>query len=379
MKDVIIELTTAKTPGTLQSCVQCVLDTSEPMIQFDEKGVCNYCRQYKEEHRPKLKSEKEKKVEFERLVEKIRASGKGRQYDCIIGLSGGVDSSYVAWLVKNQGLRPLAVHFDNGWNSELAVSNIEQICSRLDIELYTYVVDWEEFRDIQVAFLKAGVANAETPTDHAIFATLYNLAKKFKVQYIVDGVNHATEFVRRNFTASGWVYSDLKHLKAIHKIFGTIPLNTFPTMSFYKKAWLQKMMGIRQVSILNFTDYVKEDALQMLQKELGWRNYGSKHHESTFTKWHQIIYLPKRFGFDKRRMHLSDLILGGQISREQALEELNKPAVSAVELKELEKYVQKKLGLSPLEYQKLLISPPVSYKEYPNDEKVLKLYQQFKK
>jgi hypothetical protein len=290
-----------------------------------------------------------------------------------------VDSSYVAWLVKNQGLRPLAVHFDNGWNSELAVSNIEQICSRLDIELYTYVVDWEEFRDIQVAFLKAGVANAETPTDHAIFATLYNLAKKFKVQYIVDGVNHATEFVRRNFTASGWVYSDLKHLKAIHKIFGTIPLNTFPTMSFYKKAWLQKMMGIRQVSILNFTDYVKEDALQMLQKELGWRNYGSKHHESTFTKWHQIIYLPKRFGFDKRRMHLSDLILGGQISREQALEELNKPAVSAVELKELEKYVQKKLGLSPLEYQKLLISPPVSYKEYPNDEKVLKLYQQFKK
>jgi hypothetical protein len=150
-------------------------------------------------------------------------------------------------------------------------------------------------------------------------------------------------------------------------------------MSFYKKAWLQKMMGIRQVSILNFTDYVKEDALQMLQKELGWRNYGSKHHESTFTKWHQIIYLPKRFGFDKRRMHLSDLILGGQISREQALEELNKPAVSAVELKELEKYVQKKLGLSPLEYQKLLISPPVSYKEYPNDEKVLKLYQQFKK
>jgi N-acetyl sugar amidotransferase len=379
MKDVIIELTTPKTPGTLQSCVQCVLDTSEPMIQFDEKGVCNYCRQYKEEHRPKLKSEKEKKVEFERLVEKIRASGKGRQYDCIIGLSGGVDSSYVAWLVKNQGLRPLAVHFDNGWNSELAVSNIEQICSRLDIELYTYVVDWEEFRDIQVAFLKAGVANAETPTDHAIFATLYNLAKKFKVQYIVDGVNHATEFVRRNFTASGWVYSDLKHLKAIHKIFGTIPLNTFPTMSFYKKAWLQKMMGIRQVSILNFTDYVKEDALQMLQKELGWRNYGSKHHESTFTKWHQIIYLPKRFGFDKRRMHLSDLILGGQISREQALEELNKPAVSAVELKELEKYVQKKLGLSPLEYQKLLISPPVSYKEYPNDEKVLKLYQQFKK
>ena len=359
------------------------MDTSEPLISFDERGICTYCRQYEAKHEMlKLKGaldEAEMAKRMDAIIEKIKADGKGKPYDCIIGLSGGVDSSFVARLVKKLGLRPLGVHFDNGWNSELATGNIENLCKKLGIELYTYVVNWNEFRDLQKSFLKAGVANAEIPTDHGIFATLYQLADKFKVNYIIDGVNDATEFVRKNFSASGWVYADLKHLKAIHKLFGTVPLKTFPTMSLLKKAWYQKVKKITQVSILNLINYHKEDAIKILERELEWRKYGGKHHESIFTKWHQLVYLPKRFGFDKRRVHLSDLILCGQITRQQAIDELSTKPISDTELQELEKYVQKKLGFSEKEYNKLLNSAPLSYKDYPNDEKLINLYQKFKK
>ncbi len=359
-------------------CTQCVLDTSVPNINFDEKGVCNFCHQFLERKETLILSDAQKAERLLAGISRIKKDGEGKPYDCIIGLSGGVDSSYVAWLVKQHGLRPLAVHFDNGWNSEIAVGNIEQTCKKLGIELYTYVVDWEEFRDLQLAFLKAGVANAEFPTDHGIFATLYNLAARFGVKYIADGVNHATEFVRTDFTASGWAYSDLRHLKAIHKRFGTVPLKTFPTMSFYKKAWLQNVKGIRQVSLLNYVDYVKTEAIKVLQQELGWRSYGGKHHESTFTKWHQVVYLPKRFGFDKRSLHLSDLILFRQVSRQQALEELSNPAIPDEERQQLELYVQKKLGLNRESYAELLNTPPRAHQDYPTDAFIMKLYAQLK-
>lgn len=246
------------------------------------------------------------------------------------------------------------------------------------MNFFTYVVDWEEFKDIQLSFLKAGVANAEAPTDHGIFATLYKLANQFKLKYIVDGVNHATEFVRKDFKAAGWAYSDLRQLKAIHKKFGTIPLKTFPTMSLYKKAWLQKLKKIEPISILNFVDYVKSDAITLLQNEVGWRSYGGKHHESTFTKWHQVVYLPTRFGFDKRRVHLSDLVLFGQISREQAIMEISKPIIGEEEVKQLHLYVQKKLGLSESEYNQLLHAPPIDYTAYPNDEFLMYWYKKLK-
>jgi N-acetyl sugar amidotransferase len=361
-----------------QVCTHCLLDTSEPLITFDKEGICNFCHQYFERQLPKALSESEKKQSLKRIVDEIKAQGAGKKYDCIIGLSGGVDSSYVAWMVKGLGLRPLAIHFDNGWNSELAVSNIEQICSRLDIDLFTYVVNWPEFRDLQLAFLKAGVANAEIPTDHGIFATLYRQAKKFNIKYILDGVNHATEFIRSGFTVSGWAYSDLRHLKALHKKYGTVKLDTFPTLSLYRKAWMQKVYGLKQVSILDYTDYVKKDAVELLQRELGWRPYGGKHHESVFTKWHQLVYLPVRFGFDKRRLHLSDLILSGQLTREQAIKEFNHPPATKTQLRELEEYVQKKLGLTAEDYAALLNSPPRSYKEYPNDERIMSMYKKFK-
>jgi N-acetyl sugar amidotransferase len=362
--------------GTI--CNNCVLDTSVVGIRLDNKGICQYCNQFFEERSQMILSPSEKNKKLEKFINLIKSDGKNKPYDCIIGLSGGVDSSYVAWLLKQHGIRPLAVHFDNGWNTEIAVGNIEHICQKLNIELFTYVVDWEEFKDLQLSFLKAGVANAEIPTDHGIFATLYNLANKFKVKYIVDGLNHATEFVRKDFTASGWVYSDLKQLKAIHKKFGSVPLRTFPMMSLYKKARLQKVNGIQTISILNYVDYVKSDAIKLLQSEVAWRSYGAKHHESTFTKWHQVVYLPTRFGFDKRKMHLSDLVLFKQITREEALNELTKPLLSADERRQLDLYVQKKLGLSEDDYNKLLNSPAVEYSQYPNDAFIINLYKKFK-
>ena len=271
-------------------------------------------------------------------------------------------------------MRPLAIHFDNGWNAELAVHNIEHICKKLNIDLYTHVVDWEEFRDLQLSFLKAGVANAEVPTDHGIFALLYQMAKKFKVKYIIDGVNLATES-NISLTIGGWNYADLIQLNAIHKKFGKIRLKTFPRMGLLQKFYNRKILKITQFSILNYTNYNKADVKQFLQTELGWRDYGGKHFESLFTKWHQAVYLPQRFGFDKRKLHLSDLILNGQITRDEALEELKKPSLPPAAIAELEEYVQKKLGFSQTEYEQLKKAPPKTYKDYPNSEKWMKLYK----
>ncbi|MES2778075.1 MAG: N-acetyl sugar amidotransferase [Bacteroidota bacterium] len=367
--------TSISRPG-YQVCTNCVLDTSEPTISFDEQGVCNFCRQYKTKDEQTSMSKEQKQQKLQAAINTIKQKGAGKQYDCIIGLSGGVDSSYVAWLVKHHGLRPLAVHFDNGWNAELAVHNIEHICKKLDIDLYTHVVDWEEFRDLQLAFLKSGVANAEIPTDHGIFAILYHLARKYHVKYIIDGVNDATES-NISLTIGGWNYADLVQLNAIYKRFGTGKLKTYPRMGLLQKFINRKILKINQFSILNYIDYNKAAVKQFLQKELGWRDYGGKHFESTFTKWHQAVYLPQRFGFDKRRLHLSDLILAGQITRDEAIEELKNPALSAAAIAELEEYVQKKLGFTASEYSQLKAAAPKTYKDYPNSEKWMKLYKKF--
>lgn len=358
-----------------QICTKCVLDSSELSITFNEKGICSFCNDLAQRITERREISKEA---FDLVIKQVRKSGVDKAYDCIIGLSGGVDSSYVAYLVKQHGLRPLAVHLDNGWNNELAVANIENICKKLDIDLYTHVIDWEEFRDLQRSFLAAGVANAEAPTDHAIFALLYQLANKFKIKYIFDGVNNATEKPRPTFLGGGYIYSDLRQLRGIHRRFGTIPLKTFPLMSFYKKMFFQKVLKIKQISILDYIVYNKVEAVKLLHEKLNWRDYGGKHHESLFTKWHQVAYLPTRFGFDKRKLHLSDLILDGQLTREQAIKELQNPPIEVGELKNLEEYVQKKLGYTPEEYKELLRSPTKTYMDYPNDEWILKLYYKFK-
>ena len=363
-----------------QICSRCVLDTTESTITFDEKGICHFCKEFDNYKEGEKRTSEDKHTQLQEFIKKIKRDGEGKEYDCIIGVSGGVDSSYVALLVKDFGLRPLAVHLDNGWDDELAVKNIENICKTLSIDLYTHVINWEEFKDLQLSFLKASVANAEAPTDHAIFAILYKMAKKYNLKWIIDGVNDATEFSRPTTTSAGYRYDDLKHIIGIHQIFGTQKLKTYPSISIWRKFFLRSILKVRQFSILNYVYYNKNEAKELLINKLDWRSYGAKHHESLYTKWHQVLYLPHKFGYDKRRIHLSDMILSKQISRDEALRELEEPSLPLQDIRELEKYVMKKLDISEVEYLRILSDSPKKFSEYPNDNNVLNYYaKNFKK
>ncbi|MGC6534382.1 MAG: N-acetyl sugar amidotransferase, partial [Parvibaculales bacterium] len=297
------------------------------------------------------------------LIEKIKSRAKG-EYDSIVGLSGGVDSSYVAYQAVKLGLRPLAVHFDNGWNSELAVKNIENIVKKLDLDLMTFVIDWPEFRDIQRSFFKANVIDIEMVTDHAIFAAMYQIANQHGIRYILSGTNAATESIM----PSHWQHFkfDLLNLKSIHKIFGTRPIRKFPTLSVWQMAWNHYIRGAKSVSLLNYFPYKKNETMEILQTELGWQYYGGKHHESVFTKFYQAHILPEKFGVDKRRIHLSDLIMNGEISREAALEEIDQSAYDAIELSNERNYVCKKLGFSDEEFASYLQEGAISHFNFPS-------------
>lgn len=355
-------------------CTHCVMDTSDPGISFDASGVCNHCRSYEVEAKPIVDRADSGQAapELARVVAKIKAAGKGNEYDCLIGLSGGVDSSYVAAKVKELGLRPLAVHFDSGWNSELAVNNIENIVKRLDIDLYTYVCDWDEMRDLQLAFFKAGVANCDTPTDHAFLAVLYRVAAQHRIRHIVTGTNFATEAI----LPRAWGYSpaDLTHLRAIQRRFGTRKLKTYPTLGFFGRYFYYPVVhGLRTVRILNLMPYNKAQVKETIKQDLGWRDYGGKHYESIFTRFFQAYYLPHKFGYDKRRAHLSSLIVSGQMTREEALLELQQPTYPADKLATDKEFVAKKIGLSVAEFDRIVEQPPHDYSEYPTEEWLYKL------
>lgn len=352
-----------------QICTRCVMDTSDPHITFDADGVCNHCRQYDTLAKPIVDRADSgaSQSELERVVESIRAAGRGKDYDCVIGLSGGVDSSYVALKVMEFGLRPLAVHFDSGWNSELAVNNIENIVKRLGIDLDTFVADWEEMSDLQRSFFEAGVANCDTPTDHAFLAVLYATAARHGIRHIVTGTNFATEFI----LPSAWGYSpaDVTHLRAIHKRFGKRPLVHYPTLGFFSRYFYYPLIRrIRTVRILNLMPYNKAAVKEEIKSKLGWRDYGGKHYESVFTRFFQAYYLPVKFGYDKRRAHLSSLIVSQQMTREEALHELDLPTYPAERLAEDKEFVAKKIGLSVSEFEKIMSEPPHHYSEYPTEE-----------
>jgi N-acetyl sugar amidotransferase len=297
----------------------------------------------------------------------VKAYGKGKPYDSIIGLSGGVDSSYLAVKVGEWGLRPLAVHVDAGWNSELAVKNIDQIITKVGLDLHTHVVDWEEMRDLQLAFLRSNLANQDVPQDHAFFAALYNYAVKNKIKYVISGANHATESI----LAVSWGYSamDIRHLRAIHARFGSHKLKTFPLVSFFKyHVYYPDIRKMTVLAPLNYIDYRKEDAIDHLEKNYGWRYYGGKHYESRWTRFFQTYYLPTKFGYDKRKAHLASMIVAGEITRDQALRELEKPLYSDNELAEDKAFIAKKLGISVTELEDLVAQPPRHYSEFPNNE-----------
>lgn len=354
-------------------CSRCVMDETATEITFDESGVCNFCNHYDQVLVNEIFSYKGGEEKLEKLIKEIKEKGKNSKYDCLIGLSGGVDSSYVAYLVaKRYGLRTFAVHLDNGWNTELAVANVEQIVKRLDIDLSTYVLDWKEFRDIQLSFLKSSISNIEIPTDHAIWALLIKTAGKMKIPFIIAGNNVVTESIM----PESWLYGskDSKLIKSIHQKFGKVKLKTYPSLSTFDYVDYLLIRGIRWVPILNYIDFNKADAKKFLMDELGWRDYGGKHYESIFTRFFHAYFLPKKFGYDLRKSYLSALICSGQISRNEALEELSHQPASDDLLFQDREYVIKKLGLTHEEFDTILHEKPKSYKDYHNNEK---LWQRF--
>jgi len=353
-----------------QICNHCVMDRSIPDIDFDVDGVCNYCRAARVRISSELYAGSSHQGKIDSLLAKIKSDGKGRPYDCIIGVSGGVDSTYVAYLVKRKfGLRPLAIHFDNGWNSDLAVQNIECLLKKLDIDLHTHVVDWEEFRDLQLSFLKSSVANSEIPTDHAIIALLYRMAARYRVRYVLHGGNLSTESIM----PATWMENslDLRFLRSIHRRFGTQGLSTYPILGLSRLAYYTFFKRIRYIGILNYLDYNKERAMQFLEAEFGWRRYKGKHFESIYTRWFQGYLLPKKFGMDKRRPHFSSLIVSGQMTRMDALEELKEEPYDLRLVREDIQYVCRKFGLSQDEFDAIMNSPVKGLKDYPNSSWVL--------
>ena len=353
-------MTAAK--AAVQTCSRCVMDTSDPDIRFDERGVCHHCHAYDEAVRTRVMTGEPAKLDA--LVAEIKAAGRGKPYDCIIGVSGGVDSTYVAYAIRKLGLRPLAVHLDNGWDSELAVKNIQHVLEKLGIELYTEVLEWDEFRDLQLAFLRASTPDSEIPTDHAIVSVLYQQARRLGIKYILSGCNVRTESHLPLAWSRG--HSDWRYIQALQKQFGTRPLKTFPHRNMVDLVWDARRLA--WIDILNYLEYRKADALVVLQDELGWQYYGGKHYESIYTRFYQGYILPKKFGFDKRRMHLSSLVCSGEMTRDAALAELEAPPYPADLQASDREYVVKKLGITDDEFERIMQTPPKRFDDYPSYE-----------
>jgi aminotransferase len=359
-------------PREYRICSQCVMDTTDPDITFDADGVCSNCHGFEANLKPYWKPNAEGAAELEALLHRIRVDGEGKEYDCIIGLSGGVDSSFLATKLAEWRLRPLVVHVDAGWNSELAVKNIEQIVSRLGLHLDTMVIDWEEMRDLQRAFLKSHVANQDIPQDHAFSAALVNKALEHGITYVISGTNFATEGILPQ--AWGYDAMDAAHIRDIHRQFGESKLKRFPILSFraYYETMLQKLQF---VAPLNFMPYDKQSAIAHLEQNFGWRYYGGKHYESVWTRWYQAHYLPRKFGYDKRRAHLASLIVAGSMARDDALLELKKPLYTDNELANDTAFVAKKLGFSQAELEALIDAPPRHFAEFATHDGELERYR----
>lgn len=363
-----------------QICTNCVMDTSDSRITFDAHGVCDHCNDFYTNVKPNWHTDERGRTEMDKLVEKIKKDGKGRDFDCLLGMSGGVDSSYLLHLaVKEFGLKPLVFHVDGGWNSELAVHNIQVMIDKLGLDLYTEVINWEEMKDFQLAFFKSGVPHIDIPQDHAFIATLYNFADKYKIKYILNGGNVSTECVRNPME---WLYygTDMAQLKDIMKRFSTVEMKTYPFSSIFRhKFYLRYIRGVQVVKPLNYMPYIKEDALNFLAKEYGWTPYPQKHFESRFTKFFEGYWLPERFGFDTRRVQFSSLILTGQMTREDALKKLELPAYNPETIEEEFNYIATKLGITPEGLRNYFTMPKKFYWDYKNNESIFNLGAKFLK
>ena len=344
----------------LKTCTRCVMDTTDPEIQFDENGVCNHCHRYDYVIKHAVFSGEGGRQKLQKMVDVIRREGEKKQYDCIAGVSGGVDSTYVVYLLKQLGLRPLAVHLDNGWDSEQAVSNIHNALKKLNIDLYTHVIDWEEFKDIQLSFLKSSTSDSEIPSDHALNTLMHQMAEKFRVPYMFAGCNARTESHLPRAWSQG--HSDWKYISSVHHQFGSKELKTFPRMDLWTSYRYFSTHMI--IYILDYIDYIKKDAIPVLEQELGWKYYGGKHYESIYTRFYQGYILPRKFGYDKRKTHFSSLICAGEITREEALEELKKPTYPLDLQEEDRLYVIKKFGLTEIEFDQIMELSHKRFEDY---------------
>lgn len=365
-------------PTTCTNCILSVNDTK--FITFDSQGVCNYCNYYYTSIK-KLGSSEDRKAWITNKIIEIKKKNKNRNFDCILGVSGGVDSTYLAYWCKENNLRPLIVHFDNGWNSELASKNIENICNILNFKLNTFVINWQEFKELQTAYIKAGVIDIEVLTDHAIYATLLMIAKKHHIKYILSGFNLSTEAIM----PKDWVYNklDWSNIKDIYGKFGNgTALKTYPHVTFYQKLYNYWFLKTESIQVLNYINYIKKDAKQVIARELNWVDYGGKHYESVFTKFYQSYMLPVKFKVDKRKAHLATLICSGQISKEEAIKELESPPFDTALIEDEKAYVLKKLGIPTADFDRIMKETPRLHTDFKTEnelwEKYFKLISFFK-
>ena len=362
---------------TYRECSNCVMDTSDPQIMFDQNGVCSHCHEFYRKSAKIWFPNKLGEQKLQSIFSSLKKRNKNRDYDCIIGLSGGIDGSYLALVLKRYNLRALAVHVDAGWNSEVSVGNIHKIIEYCKFDLVTQVVDWREVRDLQLAYLKSNIANQDAVQDHAFFANLYKTAVKYGIKNVFSGGNLATESVFPN----SWHHPamDAINLRAIHKQFGEIKLKSFSTISFFEYYfWLPYIKRMKVFRPLNYIEYSKTKALQELRTSVDFQPYGRKHGESRFTKFFQNYYLPKKFGYDKRRPHLSSLILSGLISRDEAMKELSLPLYDDIELKNDKSFIANKLGITISELDQMISAPGRHYSEFRNWDRIYKASRSLK-
>jgi N-acetyl sugar amidotransferase len=360
-------------PENYQQCTKTVMDNiSDPNIKFDENGICNYYHEYFNAEKENVFTNEEGQQKLNENIDKIKLAGKGKKYDCLLGVSGGVDSTYLALKAKELGLRVLCVHFDNGWNSELAIKNIENIVTKLNFELETYVINWEEFKDIQLAYFKANVIDIEAITDHAIIGTLFKIAAENNIGFILSGNNYVTESLLPKY----WIFNKADHtnIKDIHKKFGTGELKTYPFFGAKAKNYYQRVKGIKSFDLLNYLPYIKNDVKKIIINELNWTDYGGKHYESVFTRFYQGYILPNKFGIDKRKAHLSNLICSGQITKEQALKELEMPMYNPQLLETDKEFVLKKLGFTEPEFDNYINQPRREHTEFKTEQSLYNNY-----
>lgn len=359
------------TGHTYQICTTCVMDVTDSAITFDNMGECDHCRTFRKNILPSWHTDERGEQKLAKLVEKIRAAGKGKDFDCIIGMSGGIDSSYLTYMAKEKlGLRPLVFHVDAGWNSQIAVNNIERLVDGLELDLFTEVIDWEAMKDLQLAFFRSGVPHIDTPQDHAFFATMYKFADRHRVNYILTGANLSTECIRNPLE---WMYyqSDTRQIRDIHRQFGERPLTNFPLTSIlWYKLFLPYVRGIKVKRPLNHMRYVKGEAIALLMERFGWQPYPQKHFESRFTRFYESYWLPKRFGYDVRRVQYSSLILTGQMTRAEALERLEEQPYDEAAIGHEIEFVATKLGITVDELNGYMEIPRRSYRDFKSQRQI---------